>query len=115
MQFFPLYARVFLALPNTRSRAPEDVVRPVCSVLRPLGACRFECVAPTKAYAAGARFAKWRAVLCIKDGSCPSPLSIDQNASTLARYAAICQANGLVPIVEPEVLMDGTHTYEEHN
>lgn len=70
-----------------------------------------------KAYAAGARFAKWRAVLCIKDGgdghgaaSCPSQLAVDQNASTLARYAAICQANGLVPIVEPEVLMDGNHT-----
>ncbi len=54
----------------------------------------------------GARFAKWRAVLHIKDtlGATPSQLSIDQNASTLARYAAICQACGLVPIVEPEVL-----------
>jgi len=67
-----------------------------------------------KYYAAGARFAKWRAVLHIKDssGATPSQLSIDQNASTLARYAAICQANGLVPIVEPEVLMDGEHTIE---
>jgi len=67
-----------------------------------------------QAYEAGARFAKWRAVLCIKDGNggtaCPSQLSIDQNARTLARYAAICQANGLVPIVEPEILMDGAHT-----
>merc|ERR1712078_676411 len=44
---------------------------------------------------------------------CPTPLSIDQNAETLARYAAICQANGLVPIVEPEVLMDGTHSAED--
>lgn len=61
-------------------------------------------------YKQGARFAKWRAVLHIKDdGKCPSQLSIDQNAATLARYAAICQENGLVPIVEPEVLMDGTH------
>lgn len=65
-------------------------------------------------YAAGARFAKWRAVLNINDstGATPSPLAIKQNAETLARYAAICQANGLVPIVEPEVLMDGTHTIE---
>ena len=65
-------------------------------------------------YAQGARFAKWRAVLHIKDstGATPSMLAIDQNAETLARYAAICQANGLVPIVEPEVLMDGTHSIE---
>ena len=61
-----------------------------------------------KYYAQGARFAKWRAVLKIDAAThCPTPLSIDQNAETLARYAAICQANGLVPIVEPEVLMDG--------
>ena len=67
-----------------------------------------------KYYEQGARFAKWRAVLHIKDstGATPSQLSIDQNAATLARYAAICQANGLVPIVEPEVLMDGEHTIE---
>jgi fructose-bisphosphate aldolase class I len=65
-------------------------------------------------YKAGARFAKWRAVLCIKDssGATPSPLSIKQNCETLARYAAICQANGLVPIVEPEILMDGKHDIE---
>lgn len=67
-----------------------------------------------KYYAQGARFAKWRAVLHIKDGSgaTPSQLAIDQNAATLARYGAICQANGLVPIIEPEVLMDGEHTIE---
>jgi len=65
-----------------------------------------------KYYEQGARFAKWRAVLHIKDSGAPSQLSIDQNAATLARYAAICQANGLVPIVEPEVLMDGEHTLE---
>jgi len=64
-----------------------------------------------KYYAQGARFAKWRAVLKISD-TCPTALSIDQNAETLARYAAICQANGLVPIVEPEVLMDGAHSAE---
>jgi fructose-bisphosphate aldolase class I len=63
-------------------------------------------------YEKGARFAKWRAVIVIKDSGCPTQLSIDQNAATLARYAAICQANGLVPIVEPEVLMDGSHPLE---
>ena len=63
-----------------------------------------------KYYAQGARFAKWRAVLKISDSGCPSQLSMQQNAETLARYAVICQANGLVPIVEPEVLMDGAHT-----
>jgi fructose-bisphosphate aldolase, class I len=63
-------------------------------------------------YAAGARFAKWRAVLHIKDSGAPTQLAIDANAYTLARYASICQENGLVPIVEPEVLMDGTHSIE---
>lgn len=67
-----------------------------------------------KYYEQGARFAKWRAVLNIKDtiGGTPSQLSIDENANTLARYASICQQNGLVPIVEPEVLMDGDFTIE---
>lgn len=60
-------------------------------------------------YKAGARFAKWRAVLRISSNT-PSPLSIQENAYTLAKYAAICQANGLVPIVEPEILMDGKHS-----
>eukprot|EP00161_Ancyromonas_sigmoides_P023181 TRINITY_DN7205_c0_g2_i1.p1 TRINITY_DN7205_c0_g2~~TRINITY_DN7205_c0_g2_i1.p1 ORF type:complete len:361 (+),score=221.03 TRINITY_DN7205_c0_g2_i1:72-1154(+) len=61
-------------------------------------------------YALGARFAKWRAVLKIDGASgCPSQLAIDENARGLARYAAICQANGLVPIIEPEILMDGAH------
>eukprot|EP00163_Fabomonas_tropica_P025648 TRINITY_DN447_c0_g1_i2.p2 TRINITY_DN447_c0_g1~~TRINITY_DN447_c0_g1_i2.p2 ORF type:complete len:284 (+),score=90.79 TRINITY_DN447_c0_g1_i2:93-944(+) len=59
-------------------------------------------------YKLGARFAKWRAVLKI-DAGCPSELAIQQNAHGLARYASICQQNGLVPIVEPEVLMDGSH------
>mmetsp|Transcript_2326 Transcript_2326/g.1671 ORF Transcript_2326/g.1671 Transcript_2326/m.1671 type:complete len:361 (+) Transcript_2326:36-1118(+) len=65
-------------------------------------------------YAAGARFAKWRAVLHIKDssGATPSALAIQENADTLARYASICQQNGLVPIVEPEVLMDGDFPIE---
>lgn len=45
-------------------------------------------------------------------GATPSQLSIDQNATALARYASLCQQSGLVPIVEPEVLMDGTHSIE---
>lgn len=64
-----------------------------------------------KYYEQGARFAKWRAVLKIGNG-CPSELSIHQNAYTLARYAVICQENGLVPIVEPEILTDGSHGIE---
>jgi fructose-bisphosphate aldolase class I len=61
-----------------------------------------------KYYADGARFAKWRAVLKIGNGL-PSEAAIKENAHGLARYAVICQENGLVPIVEPEVLVDGTH------
>jgi fructose-bisphosphate aldolase class I len=60
----------------------------------------------------GARFAKWRAVITIGDGI-PSLHCIDANAHALARYAALCQEAGLVPIVEPEVLMDGGHTIEQ--
>jgi fructose-bisphosphate aldolase, class I len=59
----------------------------------------------------GARFAKWRAVIAIGDGI-PSRGCIEANAHVLARYAALCQEVGLVPIVEPEVLMDGEHTLE---
>jgi fructose-bisphosphate aldolase class I len=59
----------------------------------------------------GARFAKWRAVIAIADGL-PSQGGIEANAHALARYAALCQEAGLVPIVEPEVLMDGAHTLE---
>ena len=59
----------------------------------------------------GARFAKWRAVINIGDGI-PSEYAIWTNAHALARYAALCQEAGLVPIVEPEVLMDGDHTIE---
>ncbi len=59
----------------------------------------------------GARFAKWRAVYSITD-ALPSRLAIETNAECLARYAAICQAQGIVPIVEPEVLMEGTHDLE---
>jgi len=57
----------------------------------------------------GARFAKWRSVITIADGK-PSHNCIHANAHGLARYAALCQENGIVPIVEPEVLMDGEHS-----
>jgi fructose-bisphosphate aldolase, class I len=59
----------------------------------------------------GARFAKWRAVYSISD-TLPSDYCIWTNAHALARYAALCQEAGIVPIVEPEVLQDGTHTIE---
>jgi fructose-bisphosphate aldolase class I len=62
-------------------------------------------------YGLGCRFAKWRAVLQIGDGL-PSEQAIQENAWGLARYAAICQENGLVPIVEPEILSDGSHSAE---
>ena len=61
----------------------------------------------------GARFAKWREVYKIEDGA-PTPLGIEANAEMLARYAAVCQSVGVVPIVEPEVLMDGDHDIEKH-
>jgi fructose-bisphosphate aldolase class I len=57
----------------------------------------------------GARFAKWRAVIAVGDGI-PSRGCIEANAQALARYAGLCQEAGLVPVVEPEVLMDGEHT-----
>ena len=59
----------------------------------------------------GARFAKWRAVIRIGD-ALPSATCVQVNAHALARYAALCQEQGLVPIVEPEVLMDGSHAIE---
>ena len=70
-------------------------------------------------YNLGARFAKWRAVITISHSEryangadIPSAACIEANADALAKYAAICQANGLVPIVEPEVLIDGNHTLD---
>ena len=59
----------------------------------------------------GARFAKWRAVISIGDKT-PSRSALEANAHALARYAALCQEAGLVPIVEPEVLMEGEHSLE---
>lgn len=61
----------------------------------------------------GARFAKWREVYAIEK-HVPSLHGIEANAEMLARYAAVCQEQGLVPIVEPEVLMDGDHDIERH-
>src|ERR1043166_8684517 len=61
----------------------------------------------------GARFAKWRAVITI-DENIPTCTCIDANAEALARYAALCQEADLVPIVEPEVTMDGDHTIERY-
>jgi len=60
----------------------------------------------------GAKFAKWRAVITIGE-KFPSQVAIDSNAYLLARYAALCQSHGIVPIVEPEVLMDGGHTLDK--
>jgi fructose-bisphosphate aldolase, class I len=62
-------------------------------------------------YKLGARFAKWRAVIDIADGI-PTQFAIEENARALARYAALAQENNIVPIVEPEVLMDGAHSIE---
>ena len=63
-------------------------------------------------YGMGARFAKWRAVIKIS-GDLPSAAAISVNAHALARYAAICQEQGIVPIIEPEVLMTGPHGLEQ--
>jgi fructose-bisphosphate aldolase class I len=63
-------------------------------------------------FALGARFAKWRAVITIGD-KIPTQACLDANAHALARYSAICQEASIVPIVEPEVLLDGNHTAEK--
>ena len=62
-------------------------------------------------HALGARFAKWRAVIAIAEGL-PSPACLEANAHALARYAALCQEAGIVPVIEPEVLMDADNTLE---
>ena len=69
-------------------------------------------------YQAGARFAKWRSPLVINNNnknnkSCPTNLAIQANMNDLARYALICQSEGLMPIVEPDISLSGTHTLEE--
>jgi fructose-bisphosphate aldolase class I len=63
-------------------------------------------------YEGGARFAKWRAVITIDGDRLPSRYCVRVNAHALARYAALCQEASIVPIVEPEILMDGTHTID---
>jgi fructose-bisphosphate aldolase class I len=87
---------------------------------KPLAACPGESVTEgldglrdrlTDYRGLGARFAKWRAVIRIAD-SLPSSTCVNVNAHALGRYAALCQEAGLVPIVEPEVLMDGPHAIE---
>jgi fructose-bisphosphate aldolase class I len=65
----------------------------------------------TEYHKLGARFAKWRAVIDIADGI-PTPFAVEANAQALARYAALAQEQDIVPIVEPEVLMDGAHSIE---
>ncbi len=60
----------------------------------------------------GAKFAKWRAVINIDGDRIPTQYCLDVNAHALARYAALCQEEGIVPIVEPEVMMEGNHTIE---
>merc|ERR1712061_482737 len=64
----------------------------------------------TEFYAAGARFAKWRTTVRVKDHSA---LAVSEAAHGLARYANICQSSGLVPIIEPEILLDGEHSIDE--
>jgi len=65
-------------------------------------------------YDAGARFAKWRSPLVIDiEKGCPTDLAIKANMQDLARYALICQSEGLMPIVEPDVSLSGTHTLEQ--
>jgi fructose-bisphosphate aldolase class 1 len=91
--------------------------------VEPLAGTKGECVTQgiddldvrcKQHYEQGFRFAKWRAVLHIKDssGATPSDIAVLENANTLARFASICQQHGLVPVVEPEVLMDGDFTIE---
>ena len=90
----------------------------VDSGAKPLAMCAGETVAEgldglanrcAEYYKLGARFAKWRGVITIGD-AIPSATCIWANAHALARYAAICQEQGIVPIIEPEVLMDGDHS-----
>ncbi len=87
---------------------------------KPLAACPGETVTEgldglrerlADYYKLGARFAKWRAVIDI-DAKIPTYAGITTNVHALGRYAALCQENGIVPIVEPEVLMDGAHDIE---
>jgi fructose-bisphosphate aldolase class I len=105
-------------LPQVLARAGMIPGIKVDTGAKPLAGCPGEMVTEgldglrdrLKEYAAmGARFAKWRAVIHVTD-HLPSATCVDVNAHALGRYAALCQEEGLVPIVEPEVLMVGTHS-----
>ena len=85
--------------------AKELAIHPQEKITEGLDGLRERCA---EYFAMGARFAKWRAVIRIGEGM-PSAACVSTNAHALARYAAICQEQGLVPIIEPEVLMDGGH------
>ncbi|MFN2614967.1 MAG: class I fructose-bisphosphate aldolase [Actinomycetota bacterium] len=85
------------------AKSPEETVTEGLDGLRG----RFEAYVKL-----GARFAKWRGVYTIKGNELPTRYAVDVNAHALARYATLAQECGLVPIVEPEVLMDGDHTIE---
>ena len=63
-------------------------------------------------YALGCRFAKWRAVCKITANDCPTEAAVRETVHSLARYGSICQQNGLVPIIEPEILQDGEHNIQ---
>lgn len=65
-------------------------------------------------YKLGARFAKWRAVFTINPATFPAAIAIERNAHDLALYALLCQQHTIVPIVEPEVLMEGNHSFEDN-
>jgi fructose-bisphosphate aldolase class I len=105
-------------LPEVLTRAGIIPGIKVDTGTKPLAACPGETVTEgldglrerlVEYRALGARFAKWRGVIHVSD-ALPSDTCLDVNAHALARYAALCQEQGLVPIVEPEVLMDGAHT-----
>jgi fructose-bisphosphate aldolase class I len=105
-------------LPQVMTRAGIMPGIKVDTGAKPLAACPGETVTEgldglrdrlQEYRALGARFAKWRAVIRVSD-HLPSDTCVEVNAHGLGRYAALCQEQGLVPIVEPEVLMDGTHS-----
>merc|ERR1719491_2012203 len=97
---------LFTPDPTFRPSAQEALDHPWSQYTQGLTDLDVRC---KRYYEAGARFAKWRAVLSIQNNQI-SEASIKETAWTLARYAAICQDNGLCPIIEPEILMDGDHS-----
>lgn len=107
---FPKYMQDVGIIPGIKvdTGAKELALRPGETVTEGLDGLRERLAAY---YKIGARFAKWRAVITIGKGI-PTDACIEANAHALARYAALCQEANIVPIVEPEVLMDGDHTIE---